>query len=178
MTWPQTLVTGAQKAGSPHLIMVSIVGIDRIPLPYYRRKLASEAEITTSKLPHTVLRATQFHDLAAQLFNAQRFLPILLAPSFALQPVDVTDVAHRLAELCAGHPAGRVADFGGPEILPGPTLARTWAESVGSRHRVRAIRLPGRTFAAYQAGYHLAPDQRSGSRTFEQFLVDQLSVDR
>lgn len=153
-----------------HLIMVSIVGVDRIPLPYYRRKLASERVVATSGLPHTVLRATQFHDLMARLFAVQRWSPVLFTPAFSVQPIEVTEVAARLVDLCAGGPADRVPDIGGPEVLSGRELARQWA-SWADRHRpVRAVPLLGRTFAAYRSGHHLVPGPPFGVRTFAQFL--------
>ena len=47
----------------PHVVYISIVGIDRIPLGYYRAKLATEDLIRGSGVPWTVFRTTQFHDL-------------------------------------------------------------------------------------------------------------------
>src|SRR4051794_6980079 len=44
-----------------HLLFISIVGIDAIPYAYYRRKLACERAVAASGVPHTTLRATQFH---------------------------------------------------------------------------------------------------------------------
>src|ERR1022692_632134 len=51
------------RAGTPHLVYVSIVGVDRLPFSYYRSKLDSERVVTESGLPWTILRATQFYDL-------------------------------------------------------------------------------------------------------------------
>ncbi|MDQ3990030.1 MAG: NAD(P)H-binding protein, partial [Actinomycetota bacterium] len=65
----RTLVDGARRAGTPHLVFVSIVGVDRIPLGYYRAKLAAERVVEESELGWTVLRATQFHDLIAWLWR-------------------------------------------------------------------------------------------------------------
>jgi len=47
----------------PHIVYVSIVGVDRIRFGYYRAKLECERMIAASGLPWTVLRATQFHEL-------------------------------------------------------------------------------------------------------------------
>lgn len=64
-----------QPDGSPHLVHISIVGIDRIPLGYYRAKLEAERIIESSQVPWTILRATQFHDLIARIASAQRGCP-------------------------------------------------------------------------------------------------------
>lgn len=165
-----TLVRAATAAGVAHLLLVSIVGVDRIPLPYYRRKLESERLVTSSGLPWTILRATQFHDLVARMFASQRRLPLLLAPAFLFQPIDVRDVADRLVQLCAAPASGRAADIGGPETLSGPVLGRRWAEAAGTRRPVLPVRLPGRTFAAYAAGHNLVPGPPFGRRSFGQYL--------
>jgi len=57
------LLAAARAAGSPNIIYISIVGVDRLPLRYYREKLAVEARIRDSGLPWTIQRATQFHSL-------------------------------------------------------------------------------------------------------------------
>jgi uncharacterized protein YbjT (DUF2867 family) len=66
----QHVVDAALRAERPHLVYISIVGVDRIPLGLYRRKLAEEELISTSGLSWTVLRATQFHDLVAVMLRA------------------------------------------------------------------------------------------------------------
>jgi uncharacterized protein YbjT (DUF2867 family) len=164
------LARTAALAGVEHLVLMSIVGVDRIPLAYYRAKLESERLVALSGVPHTILRATQFHDLVARLFAAQRWSPLLVAPAFRFQPIDVRDVAARLTELCTAPPVGRAPDIGGPETLRGPTLGRQWAGAVGSRRPVVPLRLPGRLFAAYRAGFNLVPGPAFGRRTFAQHL--------
>ena len=57
------LIGAARRGGVAHIIYVSIVGIDAIPLPYYKTKLRVEQALAASGIGHTVLRATQFHDL-------------------------------------------------------------------------------------------------------------------
>src|SRR2546430_1022319 len=66
-------------------------------------------------LPWTVLRATRFHDLVLAVAQQWGRLPMVLVPSGAvLQPVDVGDVAARVAELAVGEAVGRAPDMGGP----------------------------------------------------------------
>ena len=80
----------------PHLIYLSIVGVDRIPLGYYREKLAAEQVVQRSGLPFTIVRSTQFHSLVFGLIALQRHWPVVLAPDVRLQPIDVKDVAVQL----------------------------------------------------------------------------------
>lgn len=170
------LVETVRSSGVEHLILMSIVGIDRIPLGYYRDKVDSEQLVAESSIPYSVLRATQFHDLVDQVLSAQRFLPVLLAPSVPLQPIAVEDVATRLAELAAGPPAGRVPDIGGPEQRPLPDLARRWRRAARSRRPVLPIRLPGKVFRAFGSGAAAADGTPYGRRTFDDFLAERFGA--
>ncbi|MEJ2865786.1 SDR family oxidoreductase [Actinomycetospora flava] len=166
------VVEAARKAGVGHLVHISIVGADRIPLGYYREKVRSEELVAGSGLPFTILRATQFHDLLATLFATSAragVLPVLAGASF--QPVAVADVAARLATLAAGPPQGRVPDLGGPEVRTMADLARTWARATGRRRPVIPLRLPSAIARGFRAGAHLAPGHADGVVTFEQFLA-------
>jgi uncharacterized protein YbjT (DUF2867 family) len=64
------LLQAAGVSGSPHIIHISIVGIDRSDYPYYKAKLESEMLIERSGLPWTILRATQFHDLVLGIIQS------------------------------------------------------------------------------------------------------------
>jgi len=167
----RTLLDAARRARVGHLLLVSIVGIDSIPLGYYRDKVAIEQLVAEPGVPHTILRATQFHTLVDQLFSVQRRLPVLLAPSFDVQPIAPSEVADRLVGLASGAPAGRVPDIGGPAVRSLPQLARFWGEARSVRRRVLPARLPGRVFAGYRAGHHLVPGPPYGCISFEQYLT-------
>ncbi len=107
----------ARTARVSHLVYISIVGVDDIPLPYYRAKREAERVIVDSQIPYSILRATQFHSFLAGLFATQRrVLPVTLVPAFSFQPIAVDDVAARLAELATADPAGRAPDIGGPQV--------------------------------------------------------------
>jgi uncharacterized protein YbjT (DUF2867 family) len=171
------LVAAAKQADSPHLLYTSIVGIDRVPIGLYRRKLADEQLIASSGLPWTVLRATQFHDLIAVLLRALTKPPVLVLPAdWSFQPVDVREVGERLAHLALGEAVGRAPDFAGPQVRAISDLARSYLAVVGKRRPILPVWLPGRVFRAYRAGAHLAPDHADGTITFEQYLTEQLAA--
>lgn len=168
------LIDAARAAGTPHLVYISIVGVDSVPLPYYRAKLGVEAMVASAGVPYTILRATQFHDLVLRLFTAQRRLPAVLVPrGLAVQPVDVAEVAHRLVDLALGEPAGWVADMGGPHIRPVHELAHAYLRSIGSSRRVASVPLPGTTMRAFRDGGNLCPERATGRTTFEEFLEER-----
>jgi uncharacterized protein YbjT (DUF2867 family) len=173
----EPLVAAAKRAGSPHLVYVSIVGIDRIPFALYRTMLANERTIAESGLPWTVLRATQFHDLIAFLLRMLAKPPIMVLPSgLRFQPVDVHDVGERLARLALGEPIGRAPDFGGPQARALDDLARSYLAIVGKRRPIVPIRLPGKVFGGIRSGGLLAPEHAAGTITFEQYLRQQVDT--
>ena len=170
------LIEAVEAAGSPHLIYVSIVGIDRVPLPYYKAKFAVEGLVERSSVPWTILRATQFHNLATTLFSALARLPVMMLPAgMSLQPVDVTDVADRLADLVAAPAGGRATDLGGPQVRTLKDLARAYLTAEGKRRPILGVRLPGAILRAYREGHHLTPEHADGRITFEQFLAERAS---
>jgi uncharacterized protein YbjT (DUF2867 family) len=169
------LLDAVRAAEVPHVVFVSIVGVDRVPLAYYRDKVEIERLVAASGVPWTVLRATQFHDLLATLFGVlgrSPVLPVLAGASF--QPVDVHDVADRLVDLAAGSPAGRVPDLGGPQIRSMADLARSWVAATGRRRAVLPVPLPGGLARAVRVGGLTAPGHADGRITFEEFLTARI----
>lgn len=167
----RNLAAAARRAGGPLFVYISIVGVDRVPLGYYRAKLAAERLIADSGVPHTILRATQFHDLIRVGFAALVRAPVLVVPELSVQPIDVGEVAAQLAELAAGSPEGRVPDLGGPRVRSMRDLARAYLRATARRRPVLAVRLPGEAFHGYQRGGHLAPDRAVGRVSFEDYLA-------
>lgn len=166
----RTLIEHA--SGIRHLVLVSIVGVNDIPLGYYKGKVEIERLVAASGIPHTIQRITQFHDFVDMFLRLQRFSPVILAPSFSLQPIDVRDAAARLVELCEADAAGRAPDIGGPQQRTVRDLAGAWKAAKGSRRPLVPLRLPGRIFAAYAAGHQLVPGDPYGTIVFEDFLAE------
>src|SRR5437867_10598577 len=165
------LLEAADRAGCGHVVYISIVGIDRVPYPYYKVKLEAEGAIEASGLPFTILRATQFHHLILQFFRkAERAGFLFLPKGFVFQPVETEEVAERLAELVAAGPSARVPDTGGPEVRSIGDLARTYVDITASRARLVRLPVPGKSGRGFRAGLHTCPDHADGTVTWEQFL--------
>ncbi|WP_405890965.1 NAD(P)H-binding protein [Streptomyces sp. NBC_00133] len=168
------LIEAARRAGVPHLVYISIVGVDRLPLGYYKSKRAVERMVEDSGLGWTVLRTTQFHDLALQILASSAKLPVMPLPAgVSVQPIDTAEVAGRLAELAVGRPAGFVAEMGGPQVRTMPELARDYLRATGRRQPIVPVRLAGKAYAGFRAGRHLTPERAVGKRTFEEFLDER-----
>ncbi|MFE9772637.1 SDR family oxidoreductase [Streptomyces sp. NPDC005931] len=176
----RTLVGAASRAGVRHLVYISVVGADRVPLAWMRTKRDAERAVAGSGIGWTTLRAAQFHDLALALVEKTTRLPVLPAPrGLRLQPVDSAEVAARLTELALGAPAGPVPDLTGPRVYDLVALARPYLDLRGRRRPVLPVPLPGAAGRAYRAGANLTlQGAQVGHRTWEEFLEERLGAAR
>jgi uncharacterized protein YbjT (DUF2867 family) len=182
----RTLVQAASRAGTRHLVNVSVVGADRIPqdsgldramFGYFGSKLAAEQVVAGSGLPWTTLRATQFHDLLLMVARAMSRLPVVpVAAGMRFQPVDAGEVADRLVELALGSPAGLAPDIAGPRVYPMADLVRSYLRAVGKRRPLLPVRLPGKAAAAVRAGANLANERGGAHVTWEEFLAARIGA--
>lgn len=180
----RNLVRAASRAGVGHVVHVSVVGCDRIPVTgaidramfgYFASKLDAERVVADSGLPWTVLRPTQFYPLVLTVARQMAKLPVVPLPTgFRFQPVDVGEVADRLVELASGSPAGLVPDIAGPKVYDVTELFRGYLRAIHRRRPVVPVRLPGKAARAFRAGANLAPDRAVGRRTWEEFLADSI----
>ena len=174
----------AAAGGVRHLVFVSVVGADRVPVVsradramfgYYASKRAAELVIENSGIPWTTLRATQFHDLILTLARGMARLPVCPVPSgLQAQPIDAGEVAARLVDLALGAPAGLVPDLAGPEVHGLDDLIRTYLRTAGKRRPVVPLPLPGQAIRALRAGANLAPAHPTGTLTWTDFLEARL----
>ena len=165
------LLAAGERAGVRHHVVLSIVGIDRVPIGYYAGKRRQE-ELALAG-PTTVLRATQFHEFAGQLLDRSPLggrLPVV--PRMLVQPVAAREVAAALADLVPAGPAGRVPDLAGPQQEQMADLVRRLLRARGSRRPVLGVPLPGRAGRA-AAGGGLLPEGPGprGTETFDAFLA-------
>lgn len=147
------LVAAASWVGVQHVVYISVVGADRVPVVsradrtmfgYYAGKRGAEAMIAESGLPWTTLRATQFHDLMLLTARQMAKLPAIPVPSgMRVQPVDTGEVAARMVELTLGEPAGLVPDLGGPRVYGMDELVRDYLRATGKCSRMNYCRLVG-----------------------------------
>ncbi|MFK4837008.1 SDR family oxidoreductase [Microbacterium sp. ZW T2_14] len=149
------LVAAAARAGVGHVVLLSIVGIDRMPHDYYAGKLAQERVVEAAAVPWTILRATQFHEFAGQLFDRAKLGPLHVAPRARVQPVAARDVGTHLAALAAAAPQGRVPDLAGPREEAMDEMVKAFARHTGHRGWIPSVSLPGAQMKAMRAGLAL-----------------------
>ncbi|CAN7222570.1 NAD(P)H-binding protein [Microbacterium maritypicum] len=166
------LVSAASNAGVGQVVLLSIVGIDRIPYDYYAGKIAQEKIVEASRVPWTILRATQFHEFAEQVFARAKLGPVHIAPNARTQPVAASEVGARLAALAAADPQGRVRDFAGPREEQLSDMVRAFARRTGFRGWIPRLNVPGPQMAGMRAGHALpGPDADLGRQSFAEWLA-------
>jgi uncharacterized protein YbjT (DUF2867 family) len=175
----RALAQAAREAGTPHLVYVSIVGIDRIPFAYYRAKLEAERIVAGSGAPHSILRITQFHSFIDAMLAGFARVPLIfpVPTAFRFQSCATSEAADRLLRAAEAGPGGRLADFGGPEALTLGEMARTWKAARGVPRPTLPLPLPGPVSAAFRAGRNTlqAGGGDRGTLRWEDWLRDPSS---
>jgi uncharacterized protein YbjT (DUF2867 family) len=182
----RALVEAASRSGVRHIVYISVVGADRIPMAgavdramfgYFGAKIAAERVVADSGIPWTSLRATQFFDLTFKTAEALARLPVIPVPAgFRFQPIDAAEVADRLTALALGAPAGVVAPIAGPRIYDMADLVRAYLRAAKKRRAIVRVPTPGKAAAAIRAGANLAPDYAIGVRAWEDFLAQRFEA--
>lgn len=152
-----------------HIVTLSIVGVDKTSFGYYAAKLEHERAAASGPVPSTVMRATQLHELPAQLIRMTRqgsqAQVLDLGP---VQPVAARTVAGALLELAEAAPSGRAPDLAGPREADFVALARAFV-----RHRGEEITVDpdSGSVAGIPPGALLPEnDARIQGPTFEEWL--------
>jgi uncharacterized protein YbjT (DUF2867 family) len=165
------LATAMQAGAVGHLVQVSIVGVDRIPLRFYRSKRQAELVVEQQGVPWTIQRATQFHQFIDTMLGMSARLPVVPTPrGLRFQPIAVEDLAARLVQHVADGPAGMAPSLGGPEVLTHGELATTWLRAHGRRRVLLPVPLPGKLGRAFREGANLSPEHRSHGMTWQEYL--------
>jgi uncharacterized protein YbjT (DUF2867 family) len=168
----RNLLAAEQEVGVPHHIALSIVGSDAAPFGYYAGKAVQEHLVSTGPIPWTILRATQFHEFAEQLYRRFSLGPIHVVPTMFSQPVAAREVAERLMTLAETGPAGRPADLAGPGPLRMADMVRAYAAASGGRGVVLEVPLPGGFGRAMRDRTLLAgPSADLGKQTFAEWAT-------
>ncbi|MCM6775986.1 NAD(P)H-binding protein [Nocardia sp. CDC159] len=107
----------AVAAGVRHIVVVSIIGIDRFTAGHYAGKLAQERAYLAGPLPVRILRAAQFHEFTEMMLDWTTRGDTACVPRTRTQLVAARTVAERLAELAVAETAPARLDIAGPEQL-------------------------------------------------------------
>ncbi|GAA1728003.1 SDR family oxidoreductase [Microbacterium paludicola] len=170
----RTLLAAEREAGVGHHVALSIVGAAGAPTGYYAGKAAQERLVMASGGRWSILRATQFHEFAAQMVQRGAMLGMVAVPRMLSQPVAAAAVADELVAIAEGAPRGLADDLAGPQVERMADMVRRYLRRTGRRAPVVELRLPGAMGRASADGGLLAgASAKLATETFEQWLERQ-----
>jgi len=132
----RNLLAAEAGAGVQHHVALSIVGIDRTDNGYFRAKVAQENLITTSGIPYTIIRSTQFLEFLGGIAasgadgNIVRLSPVLF------QPIAADDVAVIVADVALTSPRNGIVEIAGPERALFNEIVARYLKAVGDPRKV------------------------------------------
>ncbi|MFJ7912915.1 SDR family oxidoreductase [Kitasatospora sp. NPDC096204] len=144
------LLAAARRGGVGHVVILSIVGVDRVPeLAYYRAKALQEEILAAGPLPYSIVRATQFMDFVDAVLSWTADGDTVRLPATPIQPIASKDVAEAVALVAAGAPLNGIRNIAGPEVFPLDELGRITLARKGD-HRTVVTDATAGMFAAVQ----------------------------
>jgi uncharacterized protein YbjT (DUF2867 family) len=172
-TSARNVLAAEQAAGIGHHVLLSVVGVDRLPESgYFRAKLAQEDEVKAGGVPYTILRATQFFEFIGRIADSSTEGDTVHLPSVLVQPEAADDVAAALVDIALGTPANGTIELAGPDTFRLDELARRVLEADDDPRRV-TVDARARYFGAELADRSLVPDggkPRLAPTRFEDWL--------
>jgi uncharacterized protein YbjT (DUF2867 family) len=113
------LVTAELYAGVKHHVALSVVGAERMQdSGYMRAKLAQEEFIRESGIAYSILRSTQFFELAGRIAEAATTGDEVYISPAAFQPVAADEVVELLTSIVTGVPLNTTQEVAGPVQMP------------------------------------------------------------
>ncbi len=123
----RNLLAADAAAGVRHHIALSVVGTERLLVSgYFRAKMAQEELIKASKIPYTIVRATQFFEFVGGVAQFSTEGQKVRLPSALMQPIASDDVAAILADIAVGEPLNGMVEIAGPEPIRMDELVRRY----------------------------------------------------
>src|SRR4051794_19536510 len=138
----RSLGEAATEAGVRRTVTLSIVGIEKSPdYGYYVAKLAQERVAREAGPGALILRATQFHDFARQMFEWNRDGDVTRVMDVPTQPVDTTEIVRLLLDQATGV-VDHDVELAGPQPERLLDLVQRYAAHIGSDVTVEPAEAP------------------------------------
>ncbi|MFE9368460.1 SDR family oxidoreductase [Streptomyces sp. NPDC006711] len=160
------LLAAAEAAGVRHAVLLSIVGVDKVPgLGYYRSKVVQEELFTRGSVPYSIVRATQFFEYIEEIMSWTADGGTVRLPATLLQPIAAADAARAVADIAVGAPLHGVRDMAGPDVVPLDELGRITLAARGDGRTVVTdacagpfAAASGNALIATAGSAHIAPE--------------------
>jgi len=167
------LLAAEAAAGVGHHVALSIVGCDRVPESgYLRAKVAQEKLIRNSRIPYSIVRATQFFEFLKRIADEATDGNRVRIPPVLFQPIAAADVASAVGRVAVGAPLNGILEVAGPQQFRFDEFIRL---GLGARHDPREVVADphARYFGAELGERALVPEAnaRLGEIRFEDWLA-------
>ena len=115
-TSASNLLAEEAAAGVRHHVALSVVGTERmLESGYFRAKMAQENLIKSSRIPYSIVRATQFFEFVKGISDFSTVGNQVHLPPALIQPMAADDVASAVGQVAMGAPINGTVEVGGPK---------------------------------------------------------------
>ncbi|MGN6116347.1 MAG: SDR family oxidoreductase [Nitrobacter sp.] len=133
----RNLLAAETAAGVGHHVALSIVGTDRTPENgYFRAKVAQEKLIEASRVPYTIVRATQFMEFIGVIADSSMAGNVVRLSPGLFQPIAADDVAALVADVALAQPRNGIVDIAGPDRAPFDEIVARYLKALGDPRQV------------------------------------------
>ena len=133
----RNLLAAEAVAGVRHHVALSVVGTERLLASgYFRAKMAQEKLIKASRIPYTIVRATQFFEFVSSIAQLATEGSKVRLPSVLMQPIVSDDVAAAVANVALAEPINGMVELAGPEPIRQDELVRQFLSATGDSRKV------------------------------------------
>src|SRR5262249_51196238 len=137
---------------------------------YFRAKMAQENLIKASRIPYTIVRATQFFEFVGGIVQfSTEGQTVRLSPAL-MQPIAADDVAAILADVAVEEPSNGTVEMAGPEPIRMDELARRYLTATRDARTV--VTDPGARYYGVEVNDRSLPpgdNPRLGPTRFEEW---------
>jgi uncharacterized protein YbjT (DUF2867 family) len=133
----RNLLAAEAAAGVGHHVALSVVGADRLQASgYFRAKMAQENLIKASRIPYTIVRATQFFEFVGSIAQSATDGQTVRLPPALMQPIVSDDVAAVMADVALKQPLNGTVELAGPEPIRMDELVRRFLSANRDERKV------------------------------------------
>jgi uncharacterized protein YbjT (DUF2867 family) len=119
------LLAAGERAGVRHQVILSIIGVDKVPqMDYYRAKALQEDLLRQGPTPYSIVRVTQFFEFMDAVLSWTSDDKTVRLPATRLQPMAAADVVDAVVEVSTGAPLNGIRNVAGPDVFPLDELGR------------------------------------------------------
>lgn len=131
------LLAAEVAAGVAHHIALSVVGTERLQgSGYFRAKLVQEELIKASKVPYTIVRATQFFEFLGAIAQSGTVGNTVQLSNADVQPISSDDIADMMTDTALAIPLNGTFEVAGPERVGLADLVQRYLTATNDPRKV------------------------------------------